>query len=294
MPARSYCLTGRVPSLSADASANMRSGSHCDTRNQCKMNGHRGHAEVLAILASLGAGLTACGGGGSGSSSSGSGGNGGSGSTSTSHTIGGSISGLNGTASLSLNGGPAQTVSSDGSFVFSSSLPSGDTYAVTVVTAPSGETCAVTKGSGTVGSANITNVTITCSVPSGTSVPPNTYSATSFQSGYFARLNSVRQALGVGSAGAVERSPDTSSQAQALYNRGGQLQPFDHVWRVDPLDGRSVRPFRRFRHARFLWRHSPGSRHIGRLLLGRASWRGRQGVRWSMTSTAGFWPRINF
>ena len=108
-------------------------------------------------------------------------------------------------------------VSSDGSFVFPSSLASGATYAVTVATAPTGETCSVSNGSGTVGTANVTNVTIACAVASGTSVPPNTYSSTSFQLGYFARLNAVRQALGVGLL-AQSTELDTSSQAQAVYN----------------------------------------------------------------------------
>jgi uncharacterized protein YkwD len=167
----------------------------------------------LSILF-LGALLTACGGGGSDSASSGSGNSGGG---SASYTVGGTVSGLNGTASLSLNGGTALAVNSDGSFVFSASLASGATYAVTVVTAPTGETCSVTNGSGTVDSANITNVAITCAVASGTSVPPNTYSSTSFQLGYFARINTVRQALGVGLL-AQSSALDTSSQAQALYN----------------------------------------------------------------------------
>jgi uncharacterized protein YkwD len=176
----------------------------------------QGHADVLPILL-LGGLLTACGGGGSGGSSSGSGSGGGGSPVSTSYTVGGNISGLNGAASLSLNGGPPQAVSSNGSFVFSSSLTGGATYAVTVVTAPSGETCAVSNGSGTVGAANVTNVTITCTVPSGTSIPLNTYSPTSFQSGYFARINAVRQALQVGLL-AQSSALDTSSQAQALYN----------------------------------------------------------------------------
>src|SRR3984957_5250639 len=137
------------------------------------MNGRHLHAEVLSILL-LSALLTACGGGGSDSSSSGSGSSGGSTSTSMSYTVGGSISGLNGAASLPLNGATPQAVSSDGSFVFSSSLASEDAYVVTVVTPPTGETCSVSNGSGTIGSANVTNVTITCAVPSGCSVPPNT------------------------------------------------------------------------------------------------------------------------
>ncbi len=197
------------------------------------MNGRHLHAEVLSFLL-LSVLLTACGGGGSGSSSSGSGNNGGSSSTSTSYTVGGSVSGLNGAAAVSLNGGTALSVSSDGSFVFSSSLASGDTYAVTVVTPPSGETCTVSNGSGTVGSANVTNVTITCAVPSGTSVPPNTYSSTSFQAGYFARINAVRQALGVGLL-AQSSVLDTSSQAQALYN-AVNFNP-STMFGVDPSTG---------------------------------------------------------
>ena len=202
-------------------------------RYENTMNGRHLHAEVLSILL-LSAQLTACGGGGSGSSSSGSASNGGSSSTSTSYTVGGSVSGLNGAASLSLNGATAQSVSSDGSFVFFSSLASGDTYAVTVVTAPSGETCSVSDGSGTVGSANVTNVTITCAVPSGTSVPPNTYSSTSFQSGYFARINAVRQALQLGLL-AQSSNLDTSSQAQALYN-AVNFNP-STMFGVDPSTG---------------------------------------------------------
>jgi uncharacterized protein YkwD len=190
------------------------------------------HAAGLSIILLSGL-LAGCGGGGSGNSSAGVGGSG-AGSNSTSYTVGGSVSGLNGTASLSLNGGTALAVNSDGSFVFSATLASGATYTVTVVTAPSGETCSVTNGSGTVGSANVTNVTITCAVPSGTTVPPNTYSSTAFQSGYFARINTVRQALGVGVL-AQSSALDTSSQAQALYN-AANFNP-STMGGVDPSTG---------------------------------------------------------
>jgi uncharacterized protein YkwD len=189
---------------------------------------HLAKGLVVLLLTAL---LTACGGGGSGSASSGSGGEGGG---AISHTIGGSITGLNGIASLSLNGGAPLSVSSDGSFVFSSSLGSGAAYAVTVVMAPSGETCSVSNGAGSVGTANVTNVAITCAVPSGTSVPPNTYPTTSFQLGYFARLNTVRQALGVGLL-TQSSALDTSSQAQAVYN-AVNFNPTT-MYGVDPSTG---------------------------------------------------------
>jgi hypothetical protein len=41
-------------------------------------------------------------------------------------------------------------------------VPSGSGYSVTTETPPAGETCVVTNGSGTVGNANVTNITVTC------------------------------------------------------------------------------------------------------------------------------------
>src|SRR5690606_7104144 len=67
---------------------------------------------------------------------------------------------------LSLNGG-AQTlpVGANGSFTFPTALASGAEYHVTVATQPSGptQTCTVSNGDGTVGSANVTNVGVSCS-----------------------------------------------------------------------------------------------------------------------------------
>ncbi len=79
-------------------------------------------------------------------------------------TIGGTVSGLNTGASLTLldNGGDALTVTANGAFTFKTALASGKTYNVTVGTQPTGETCTVTNGSGTVGTANVTNVAVAC------------------------------------------------------------------------------------------------------------------------------------
>jgi len=80
------------------------------------------------------------------------------------YMIGGTISGLAGTVTLQNNGGDDLAVTSNGSFAFSTSLPSGSTYSVTVKTQPAtpSQTCAVASGAGTVGNANITSVAITC------------------------------------------------------------------------------------------------------------------------------------
>jgi 6-phosphogluconolactonase (cycloisomerase 2 family)/environmental stress-induced protein Ves len=82
------------------------------------------------------------------------------------YTIGGTVTGLSG-AGLVLqdNGGDNKTISVNGSFTFSTSVASGANYAVTVFTQPSSptQTCTVTAGTGTVVSANITNVSVSCS-----------------------------------------------------------------------------------------------------------------------------------
>jgi len=89
--------------------------------------------------------------------------------TAATFTIGGTVSGLKASTSVTLldNGGDPDTVSTNGSFVFSTALATGTTYSVTVGTEPTGETCTVSNGSGTVGTADVTNVAVVCSSNSG-------------------------------------------------------------------------------------------------------------------------------
>jgi hypothetical protein len=89
--------------------------------------------------------------------------------TAATFTIGGSVSGLNSGTSVTLldNGGDSLTVSANGAFTFKTPIASGSTYSVTVGTQPTGETCTVTNGSGTVGSADVTNVAVACSTGTG-------------------------------------------------------------------------------------------------------------------------------
>lgn len=78
------------------------------------------------------------------------------------YTVGGTVSGLAGTLVLQNNGGSNLNVTANGSFAFPGTLATGATYAVTVLTNPTGQTCTVTNGTGTIGTANVTNVTVTC------------------------------------------------------------------------------------------------------------------------------------
>jgi hypothetical protein len=78
-------------------------------------------------------------------------------------TIGGTVSGLTGTAVLLLNGSN-NLIASNGTFAFpASATPAvGASYAVTLQAQPSGQTCTVTNGSGNMGTTSITDVAVTC------------------------------------------------------------------------------------------------------------------------------------
>ena len=78
------------------------------------------------------------------------------------YTVGGTISGLTGTAVLENNAGNDLSTSANGAFTFSTALAGGSAYNVTVKTNPSGQVCTVTNPSGTIAAANVTNVSITC------------------------------------------------------------------------------------------------------------------------------------
>ena len=100
--------------------------------------------------------LAACGGGGGGGGTL----------APTTYTIGGAVSGLTGSGLvLQDNSGDNLSVAANAtSFTFSTPLANGAAYAVTVSTQPSNpaQDCTVASASGTVASANVTSVSITC------------------------------------------------------------------------------------------------------------------------------------
>lgn len=84
-------------------------------------------------------------------------------------TIGGTVSGLAGPGLvLRLNGANDLPIPSNGSFTFSTPLPSGTSYVVKVFSEPRApkQTCTVAQAEGIVGGANVANVVVTCATES--------------------------------------------------------------------------------------------------------------------------------
>jgi len=80
------------------------------------------------------------------------------------YSLGGSISGLTTSGLVLANGGDTITVPANASnFTLPAAVAFGSSYGVTVQTQPAGQSCGVTHGSGQMGAANVSNVSVTCS-----------------------------------------------------------------------------------------------------------------------------------
>jgi hypothetical protein len=68
---------------------------------------------------------------------------------------------------LQLGGGNDVAVMADGIYTFATPLVPGTSYQVSVKTQPASptQTCSVTNGSGTIGTANVSGVAVTCLTP---------------------------------------------------------------------------------------------------------------------------------
>lgn len=86
------------------------------------------------------------------------------------YTVGGMVSGLDGTVVLRNNGVDSATITANGSFAFATPLATGSSYTITVQTQPAypprSQSCSVSGGAGTVGAANVSSVIVTCSTSS--------------------------------------------------------------------------------------------------------------------------------
>jgi len=119
---------------------------------------------TLNIAAFVGMLLTACGGGGGGGADNNTGGSSSGGTTPppATYTIGGTVNGISGTLVLQDNGADNLSVSTNGSFAFTTALASGTSYAVTIASQPAGQICTVVGGAGTVSSADVSSIAVTC------------------------------------------------------------------------------------------------------------------------------------
>jgi hypothetical protein len=83
------------------------------------------------------------------------------------YSVGVTVGGLASTLTLLLNGADPVSISANGNpnATFSTLVPSGASYAVTVGKQPTvpSQTCTVVNGTGTMGTANVTNVSVVCS-----------------------------------------------------------------------------------------------------------------------------------
>jgi hypothetical protein len=81
-------------------------------------------------------------------------------------TVGGSVVGLSGTGLTLHNGSDDLPITQNGGFTFPTAVPSGGSFAVSISAQPTGpaQTCAVTGGSGTIGGAAVTSITVNCAV----------------------------------------------------------------------------------------------------------------------------------
>jgi hypothetical protein len=83
------------------------------------------------------------------------------------YSVGGTVSGLAGPLVLLANSGDDLTINSDGRFAFQTSLANGAAYHVTIAKSPSGQTCTMANADGTIASASVTDLVVTCSSPAG-------------------------------------------------------------------------------------------------------------------------------
>lgn len=90
----------------------------------------------------------------------------------TTYTVGGSISGLSASGLVLANGADSLSVAANAAvFTMPTGVASGASYDVTVETQPASQICTVSNGSGTVGTSDVTNVTVSCATILSYTVP---------------------------------------------------------------------------------------------------------------------------
>jgi 6-phosphogluconolactonase len=79
-------------------------------------------------------------------------------------SLGGTVVGLNSGVKFTLQdkGGASLEVASNGAFSFANKLPTGSNYDVGISSQPAGQRCQISQGSGSIASAPVTSIAVTC------------------------------------------------------------------------------------------------------------------------------------
>lgn len=142
----------------------------------------------------------------------------------TTYSVDGTVTGLAGTVVLQNNGGDDLTITADESFTFETALADGSAYAVTVSTQPFGQTCTISNGSGTISSANVSNVSVSCvSSVAGSTFPIATTSTSEFAVG--AAFDGTNWLVGIQGDNLHSSSSDETAQiaAQLIGSSGSKV-----------------------------------------------------------------------
>ena len=151
-------------------------------------------------------------------------------------TVGGTVTGLASGVAVVLrnNGADDLSVSANGTFAFTTTVPSGGAYAVTVKTNPASpyaQTCEVTSGSGVVGAGAISDVTVTC-----TGNPYTIHAAVSgLATGTVVLQNNGGDDVTVSADGTVTFATPVASGT--AYNVTVKSQPSDRICSVSSGSG---------------------------------------------------------
>jgi serine/threonine protein kinase, bacterial len=165
------------------------------------------------------------------------------------YTVGGNVTGLAGTGLvLRNNNGNDLAVAANGAIAFTTPLPGGSAFSVSVMTQPSSpaQVCVVTGGVGTIAAANVSSIVVTCTT---TTYLVNVNVSGLAGSGLVLRNNgandlpvaangisgfSTRIASGAAYSVTVGAQPHTPSQTCVVANPAGSVASADVTLTVAP------------------------------------------------------------
>jgi Galactose oxidase, central domain len=182
---------------------------------------------ALSILGTLG--LSACGGGGSSMPS-------------PTYSIGGKVAGLTAGGLVLANGTDTLSVAANAStFTFSMPLASGTAYSVVIKSQPTGLSCQISAGSGTVATANLTTISVTCPSPwvwrAGSNAPnaPNVYGTEGVATA--GNVPGARQGAATWTDGAGNFWLFGGVNVSAAAIENGNEPTYNDLWRFNPGTG---------------------------------------------------------